>query len=85
MDYTGNISQAQMNHMKEKIYHIMNDENKWIKKINEYNTDCQLLLVGIKSDLEDKRVVTFKQVQEYIESNDISPYKLLEKLSGAIW
>ena len=53
-----------------------NIENNWIKKINEYNTDCKLLLVGIKSDLEDKRVVTYEEARQFVESNDkISSYQ----------
>ena len=65
-----------------------NVKSKWIKKINEYNTDSIIFLIGIKSDLKDKRVVTYDEAQQYAddETNDIWSYhEIVNKGYSELW
>ena len=50
-----------------------NIENKWIPKINKYNdNNCSLMILGIKSDLEDQRVVSKEEGEKYAISKNIN-------------
>ena len=66
-----------------------NIKNKWINKINEYNTtNAAIWLIGIKTDLEDQRVVTYQQGLQYAESedNNISSYQETENIAyNYVW
>ena len=64
-----------------------NIKSKWINKINQYNTDCVLFLVGIKSDLKDKRTLTTEEIQEFVDTKDnISCYQeIMNKEYNNLW
>lgn len=60
------------------VYSIDNEDSfrhidYWIKELkNESNPDTKILLIGNKSDLEDKRCVNEEDAQKFAKDNEIS-------------
>ena len=53
---------------KESFIHI----NQWLKEIKiQSHPDVKIILVGNKSDLKDKRVVTYEEAKKYKDENQL--------------